>query len=32
VESAMQDIARHTDDFELQVAIQAKNLSSPRAS
>lgn len=29
VESAMKDIARHTDDFELQVAIQAKNLSSP---
>lgn len=29
VESAMKDIARHTDDFELRVAIQAKNLSSP---
>lgn len=29
VESAMKDIARHTHDFELQVAIQAKNLSSP---
>lgn len=29
VESAMKDIARCTDDFELLVAIQAKNLSSP---
>ncbi len=29
VESAMKGIACHTDDFELQVAIQAKNLSSP---
>ena len=28
VESAMRDIARWTDDFELLVAIQAKNLSS----
>ena len=29
VESAMKDIARCTDDLELLVAIQAKNLSSP---
>jgi len=29
VESAMKDIARCVDDFELLVAIQAKNLSSP---
>lgn len=29
VESAMKDIARCTDDFELLVAVQAKNLSSP---
>jgi tetratricopeptide (TPR) repeat protein len=29
VESAMKDIARHTDDFELLVAVHAKNLSSP---
>ncbi len=29
VESAMKDIARYTDDFELLAAVQAKNLSSP---
>lgn len=29
VESAMKDIARCVDDFELLVAIHAKNLSSP---
>ncbi len=29
VESAMKDLARCTNDFELLVSIQAKNLSSP---
>lgn len=29
VEAAMKAIARYTDDFELQVAVEAKNLSSP---
>lgn len=29
VESAMKDIARHENDFDLLVAVHAKNLSSP---
>lgn len=29
VESAMEAIARHADDFDLLVAVRAKNLSSP---